>query len=343
MAVATRHPYSRVCRYATYLFAAGLSARRVMENVQRRRCAAWSAARLSSLETVDSDGRQHLVLVVPMYQEQEIAGDAVAFWHMMAETADVDEVVFVTTAKEHDTGQPTTQALLEAALADTRGSRLRHLHCTVVTRFRAAQLNLAVSDARDRYCRRGSGKAGVWIGIYNADSRPEASTFRELQQRAYLRNKTRAYQQLARYVVPDRPGVSRIAVGNAALQTWWTCTHYWARNTRGSGSPHWWACTSPYSTFGHGEFVRLDLLDEIGGFPDFAYADGLLLGWILRLMDEPIGLLASADHAEVPRTGRDLLTQQRAWMQGLLNFGIAMRWTRDSGRRRLAAPEAAML
>ncbi len=278
-----------------------------------------------------------------MYQEQQIAENAAGYWRTLVQTAEVDEVMFVTTAKELDTGRPTTQALLAAALAQAREPRLKLLHCTTVNRFRAAQLNLAVSDSRDRYCGGESGEADVWIGVYNADSRPEGSTFRELRQCARSGKDTRAYQQLARYVVPDRAGVSWVAVGNAMLQTWWTRTHYWARNIRGSRSPHWRASTSPFSTFGHGEFIRLDLLDEIGGFPDFAYADGLLLGWILRLMDEPIGLLASTDHAEVPRTARDLLTQQRAWMGGLLNFGATMRWARDSGRLRLAGPEAVML
>jgi Glycosyl transferase family group 2 len=311
--------------------------------MQDRRCTAWSAARRSSVAGGNGDGCELLVVVVPMYQEELIAAETVAYWHALVQTAEVDEVVFVTTAKEVGTGRPTTQVMLTEALAHLQSSHLRHLHCVTVTRFRAAQLNLAISDARDRHCHSESGKAGFWIGVYNADSRPEPSTFRELRQFADLHRDTRAYQQLARYVVPDRAGVSRVATGNAVLQTWWTRTHYWARNTRGGGSPHWRASTSPFSTFGHGEFIRLDLLDEIGGFPDFAYADGLLLGWIFRLMDEPIGLLASADQAEVPRTARDLLTQQRAWMQGLLNFATTLRWVRDSGRLRLAEPEAAVL
>jgi len=343
MGMATRHRYSSISRRATHLFAAGLLARRAAETVQGRRCTAWSDARRSSVAADNGDGSGRLVVVVPLYQEQQIAGDAVAYWRTLVQTAEIDEVIFVTTAKELDAGQPTTQALLAEVLARAPESRLRHVHCTTVTRFRAAQLNLAVSDARDRYCCGESGEAGVWIGVYNADSRPQASTFRELRQCARLWKETRAYQQLARYVVPDRPGVSWVAGGNAVLQTWWTRTHYWARNTRGGGSPHWRASTSPFSTFGHGEFIRLDLLDEVGGFPDFAYADGLLLGWIIRLMDEPIGLLASTDNAEVPRTACDLLTQQGAWMRGLLNFGATMRWARECGRLRLAAPEAAML
>jgi hypothetical protein len=344
MATVTWHRFSAACRYATYLFAAGLLARRSVEIAELRRCAVWSTGRRFSVAADSSgDGYHHLIVVVPMYQEQQIATEAVRYWQSLVQTAEVDEVIFVTTAKEPGNGLLTTHTLLASALEQAREPKLRLLHCTTVTRFRAAQLNLAVSDARKRYCDDDSRATGVWIGVYNADSRPESSTFRELRQCAGSGKDSRTYQQLADYVVPGRAGVSLAAVGNAVLQTWWTRTHYWARNTRGGGLPRWRAATSPFSTFGHGEFIRLDLLDEIGGFPDFAYADGLLLGWICRLMDEPIGLLASTDRAEVPRTAHDLLTQQRAWMQGLLNFGATARWARDSGRLRLTAPEVAVL
>jgi hypothetical protein len=326
-----------------YLLAAGLLMRRVVEISQVRRCATWSAARLSSVPAGTSDGCQYLGVVVPMYQEQEIAEDTVDYWHRLVQTVEVDEVLFVTTAKEDDSGRPTTHVLLAAALAQANEPRLKLLHCTTVTRFRAAQLNFAVSDARNRHCDDGCGTTGVWIGVYNADSRPAASTFHELRHCVSSGKNARAYQQLADYVVPDRAEVSWVAAGNGVLQTWWTRGHYWARNTRGGGSRHWWSSTSPFSTFGHGEFIRLDLLDEIGGFPDFAYADGLLLGWIFRLMDEPIELLASRDHAEVPRTAGHLLIQQHAWMRGLLNFGATLRWARDTDRLRLAEPEAVVL
>src|SRR5260370_8228616 len=100
--------------------------------------------------------------------------------------------MLVTTAKELDPGRPTTQALIAAALAQAREPRLKLLHCTTVNRFRAAQLNLAVSDSRDRYCGGESGEADVWIGVYNADSRPEGSTFPGFRQSAPPRNDTRA-------------------------------------------------------------------------------------------------------------------------------------------------------
>src|SRR5438034_8965891 len=201
MATAMWDHFSKISRYATYLLAGGLFVRRVLEISQRRRCAAWSAARLSSVAAGTSDGCQHLDVVVPMYQEQAIAADTDDYWRRLVQTVEVDEVLFVTTAKEDDIGWPTTEALLGAALAQTSEPRLGLLHCTTVTRFRAAQLNSAVTHARNRHCDAERGRKDVWIGVYNADSRPAASTFPELRHRVSSDKNTRAYQQLADYVV----------------------------------------------------------------------------------------------------------------------------------------------
>jgi hypothetical protein len=305
----------------------------------------WSRRRLAGLAGHDgsADGELQVVCVVPMYLEQDIAADAVRFWHQLARRARVDQVVFVTTAKERSARQSTSDIV--AAELDALGypGRLSHLHCDEVSRFRAAQLNLAVRRTRYGDGTAGSPASNTWIAVYNADSRPDGTTFAELAQQARAEPGTRVFQQLVDYVVPRRPGTGPTAAGNAVLQTWWTRSHYFARNARGGRDRSWRAAATPYSTFGHGEFVRLDFLDDIGGFPDFAYADGLLLGWICRLRAEPIGLLASRDYAEVPRTAGDLVTQQTAWMRGLLNFGATVGWCRRHGHLRLSGRELAAL
>lgn len=355
MASDTLARWSRLGDHAVTGLAVCLMARRALELATVIRSGRWSRARLAGLTAGDQpvDRGLRIVCVVPLYLEQDIAADTVRFWHHLAARTTVDQVVFVTTAKEQPGRDPTTHDIVAAELAALgHPERVVHLHCDEVARFRAAQLNLAVRQAtRPAAATDGStdgGAAGraartTWIGVYNADSRPADTTFAELAQQIRAEPDTRVFQQLADYVVPDRPGTGAVAAGNAVLQTWWTRSHYFARNTRGARNRSWRATVTPYSTFGHGEFVRRDFLDDIGGFPDFAYADGLLLGWICRLRAEPIGLLASRDDAEVPRTGRDLITQQTAWMRGLLNFGVTVEWCRQHGHLRLTDREVAAL
>ena len=310
--------------------AAALLIRRAAETVQVVACARW-ARRQGVLPAATPAPvlapTVRIVCIVPLYNEQDIAAATVRYWHELTLKAIISQVFFVSTVKEEPADGSTTHELVAQTLAELGDPKsLRLLHWDRPHRYRAVQLNTAVDHLR---C--DAPTADTWVGVYNADSRPDPGTFAELAAKACTDPHTRVYQQLAEYVVPDRGRATLTAAGNAALQTWWTRAHYYARNTAGRRRS-WLAAAVPYSTFGHGEFFRLEFLEDIGGFPDFAYADGLLTGWICRLRGEPIGLLASLDRAEVPRTGADLTTQQYAWMRGLLNFGQSVTWARNTGQ-----------
>lgn len=338
-AMSARWPADRVL---TALVAA-LLLRRVAEAAEVAACARFTRRRRLRHDVAVSRGRApRIVCVVPLFQEGEIAADTVRFWEALTKEPAVGLVVFVSTVKEQPRHGPSTHDLVAAELAKLGSpADIRLIRCEEEHRFRAVQLNAAVDVVRADMAA-GRGPLDTWIGVYNADSRPAAETFDELVSQSATQPSVRVFQQLVEYLVPDRAGSGRTAAGNAALQTWWTRSHYYARSTAGRRK-NWLSAAVPYSTFGHGEFFRLDFLDDIGGFPDFAYADGLLVGWICRLRNEPIGLLASLDYAEVPRTGHDLTTQQFAWMRGLLNFGQAVAWARRSGQLALSPGQLAAL
>lgn len=306
-------------RRALVLASLALALRRLWDLGQLRRCLAWERARLDGLRTTGDVDGPAIHIIVPLYREELLVPSIVAFWCERCEQDRSLRVQLVTTDKEGDAAG-TTADEVRRCLAEGPVPGVEHVHVREVHDFRAAQLNAAVERVR-RSSRRSP--QAPWIGVYNADSRPSPATFRELRAAIARDGTTRAYQQLAQYVVPDSRPASMFMESFAALQTWWTYTRYFGRNTRARSSVRWWARTSPFSTFGHGEFFRVDLLDEIGGFPDFAYADGLLVGWLVRFGDDNIGLLASPDFAEVPRRPGLIVGQHRAWMRGLLNVRTA--------------------
>lgn len=326
------------------MLAASLVTRRVLESRQvRRSLRAGRPGERSGTGSALSGGAR-VVAVVPMYEETALAEDTVRFWRRALRAKTVDAVVLVTTAKETASGRASTHTLLREVLAagEEDHEDLVLLHCQEVCPYRAAQLDMAVAWARDRFASADEANE-LWIGVYNADSRPHLDTFDELRSAIGADPGVRVFQQLVDYVVPDREGAGAVAAGNSVLQTWWTLSHYVARNERGRRGNSLWSRTSPFSTFGHGEFIRADFLQMIGGFPRYAYADGLLLGWVARLAREPIGLLVNRDVAEVPRTGRDLVLQQTAWLRGLLNFGVTVEWCREQNLLRLPASEVRLL
>ena len=338
-------PGGGLARHAVLVVSAALAARRAWGLVQLWRCRTWQAFRLHLLRSIGEATPTPMIhVIVPLYEEQPLVTQIVAFWRERCAVELRVHVQLVTTENE-GAGNGTTAALVRDELARTPSRGVEHLHVDTIHRFRAVQLNAAV-DAIRRSRERAAD--GTWIGVYNADSQPSTSTFAELRTAIARCPSTRAYQQLVRYRLPDGRPASSFMESFAALQTWWTYTTYFARAQRARSAVGWWARTSPLPTLGHGEFFRLDLLDELGGFPDFAYADGLLAGWLVRLHGDSIGLLASPDVAEVPRRPRQIVGQHRAWIRGLLNVRAAARHTPARGgmsraeRRVLVAAQLAI-
>lgn len=296
---------------ALRVLALAATVRRAVDVAHHVRFRRWERRMVVSRGAADASDAE-VTVIVPVYDEASIAEEMVDHWARLVQEVGGVRVTFVTTAKEEG-GPGSTHAALERA--DGVVDRpLTIQRCDTIHRFRCKQLDLVLDvlaravppDRRSRH----------WIAVYNADSKPEPATFTELKQRAEEGQHVRAYQQLVRYHRPATRPSPWYMSGFPAYQTWWTETRYFARQQRGL-RPSWWGRVSPYSTFGHGEFLRLDLALEMGSFPSYAYADGILLGWELRAARERIGLLAARDWAETPRSIRHLVLQHRAWMRGL--------------------------
>jgi hypothetical protein len=282
---------------------------------------AWDRQRRDLIATAPGND-DRISVVVPLYEETEIVEATLAFWSAAVEAVPGLDVLLLTTEKE-GTAAGSTHHLLQQADPTTFPPGLRVLHCPHVHRYRAAQIDVAIEAVRDGCARRGGDPSHHWIAIYNADSRPELATFTELRVLARRDRTTRAYQQLVDYFVSNERPASPWMEPFAVAQSWWIHAR-WFRETRRALVPRSTRRRTPLTTFGHGELLRLDLMTELGSFPAYAYADGLLLGWELRATGEQLGIVASHDWAEVPRRLSDLVVQHRAWFRGMLTLPEAL-------------------
>jgi hypothetical protein len=186
--------------------------------------------------------------------------------------------------------------------------------------FRAEQMNFVVRDVAAKLP-----PADTYIGVYNADSLPDLDTLRLLaldacRERRITGQFPPAYQQAVRYFVPRRAGHAIAAHAVAAFQTTFVFAHFLRRFR--SATP---GGAVPVTFAGHGEFVRLDALIGVGLFPNYAYADGLLLGWEVAFARLAISVLPCCDHCEVPADIKTLVRQHTAWFVGLLNLNAVVR------------------
>lgn len=290
------------------------------------RALATARARLEALGAVRDPPDVYLLL--PLLDESALVDDLLDHFARLWTDGGRLRVLLITSDKETNGDSRAvnpTRAAVEAHLARLRGDRADrfvHLHWDRPHRFRAAQLNHAVEwIVRDL----GRDPERVFVGVYNADSRPDLDSVAVLQRFVSASAEpVVAVQQPARYFVPSRHEGPLGLRSVGALQTLWTLAQHAASLRRGRAAAVGRSAVDALlqtscTTFGHGEFVRLDALRKIGGFPAFAYGDGLLLGWTLRLHGHRLHLLPAWDHCEVPPDMREVLRQHHAWAVGILN------------------------
>jgi hypothetical protein len=293
--------------------------------------------RNTALESDLSKNWPHLIVFLPLFQEQVLLEQILEHFAQLLYPRDRIQILLITTQKEKTAG-PTTRQRIDELLPDV-GYQFTHLHYPVQHQFRAAQLNFALERVETR-----AAPSETFIGVYNADSLPDIDSLILLAKDAALFKQGHgaypcAYQQPVRYFVPERHDRSgEVMHSAAAFQTLWTMAHFARRLLKAEKSaradrrgPY---TKLPVSFLGHGEFIRLDVLREVGCFPDQAYGDGLLLGWILVLKGFPIRVLPAFDHCEVPPHWRALIRQHAAWFLALWNLGTAVRITSTVGSRR---------
>ncbi len=190
---------------------------------------------------------------------------------------------------------------------------------------RAYQLNTAfdIIKKKSLECKRNS--RYTFVGVYDADSYPDQDVLAYIDWRISTDSHITALQQILDYQLNideiEQVRFSRLLKANAYYQAAWNGIFEIPRFLRTNSSllrnkvP-----TFPPYCMGHGEFIRLDVLIEIGGFSVKGYADGIQLGFALtnkRILIEPIPLF---DYCESPTDLTTLIHQHSLWFAGNLQI-----------------------
>lgn len=244
------------------------------------------------------------------------------------------KLVIVTTEKEQTLVKnlsQTTHALVSSFLKKSPGIQEKVLLLNYPKKHgkMAHQLNFAVK-AIERRLQLLPEK--VYLGFYNADSRPHPKTlngvlnlvnlnFREpllvAQQSSIF---TKNFLELERN---KNIFLRTFLQASAIFQTRWTLAHEIPRFLRQSkifGSSSFLQKYALTHCVGHGLFLRLDFLKQLGYFSQETVTEDIFLGFLIRALGkriEPIPLLESA---ESPSSIFSLMRQKYVWFWGPLDY-----------------------
>ena len=98
-------------------------------------------------------------------------------------------------------------------------------------------------------------------------------------------------------------------------------------------------CGSYYRSLylnGHGQFLSMELYDEINGVPEKVITDGIQIGYRLSLIGEPIGTIPAFCSDDVPNKISSIIHQHRRWYAGSIQYQEAFSWAKIYTKRKFS-------
>jgi cellulose synthase/poly-beta-1,6-N-acetylglucosamine synthase-like glycosyltransferase len=302
-------------------------------------------AELPSEETLERSAATPVFLhLVPAYQEPDIAATAGALVASRYPHGRL-HVVVVTKEEEARSPHPLMAAAtgelvrrLRDSLPPYQQKRLSHLAMPGAGR-KAQQLNWAL---RPEHLREILGPdydpARVFVGVSDADSVPDPDTYRWIAHRELTGPGALAYQgiplSLANYDRLDIRGricaiqqssificvsIARLINEVKRIRLFETLAGRWPRLGR-AARPLFELCfRRSQICLGHNQFVRLDVLQAVGGFPTSGATEDSTLGYALGARGILIEAMPMLELTDLPETTEKVIRQNARWYLGVLD------------------------
>lgn len=273
-------------------------------------------------QAVDTAPQTNLVILLPMLEEQGLAAEAVEYFAKLPYPRNLYHVVVATSGRENKKHGFTTTTIVERLLGNSDLAHCSVFETNGLDTCKADQLNQALQwlDQSD---------LDWWtedtvVGVYDADSRPETDSLLEVGQVAREHTEVNVFQQPALYLLGFnrlRKGVLGAYLRSRPLYNLRFCLYrelpaflrsFSAKGQQSCGVSG--LCQSPNHLLGHGEFIRLQTLRAIGGFPP--PSGDTSLGTILSYRGEAIWPLSRFDIGQTPDSILMLVLQGATWYAG---------------------------
>lgn len=324
-----------------YSFTCALLAACLVKALLANRNISRSISLVSGSETaIDPAKAPNLAIIICALREGAILTDTAEFFLNLPYPANKLRILFVTTEREHaETAGHGGQATPDLAnsLAQQH-ARVLHLHYPDASGHKPEQMNYAVQHVRALIPEWSS--EDVFLGFYDADSRPDPRVLGQFAEQATHSPQARAFQHSAVYLgnflaFKKRPIFERLILqALAARQTRFAFAYEMPRIQRvfdystSQDTSILGSCTYA-PCIAHGLFIKHSLAEEVP-FPTNFFSEDMAWGFIMAARKEPIALLGCVDWSEIPASIGQAFAQMARWVQGPYFAGRYVRLVRET-------------
>jgi hypothetical protein len=233
--------------------------------------------------------------------------------------------------------RPTTADVARSLLAelnlDVGRSAFRHWPVSADVGSKVGKLNHAIDQWLPTYRANG---AVTYVGVYDADSLPDLAVFQQIAAEVARRSAAEEplpaiLQQVSCYCrnLPSLKGTTGLlSLADAIAQTRWALGFEFPLYAKYSKAVRSGRIRPLVYCVGHGCFVSVDFLQQIGGFPRVSPTDDLALGYVASALGAEVVPIAALDYCEVAPDPVQSTRQARFWFSGSTHFWHDLRYAR---------------
>ena len=255
--------------------------------------------KINKKKTIKNQFNGKVIIVIPCLYEQSIIIDTINYFLNLISDLPNIELVIVTTEKEKKNKFKTTKEIVSNYIKNNNITQIKHYHYPEKEGIMADQLNY-VLKFYDK-------DSNSYFSVYNADSRPNENTIKELLKTIQINNCPYIIQQYS-YAFSNLDNISLIMKGFALYQSNFKIKYGLINSTFSSKFLYTYVV-------GHGLYIRLDLLKDMNGFTNQFWCEDIYLSSNLRNKNIKIVPLLLLENMETPKKFTILIKQNATWFK----------------------------
>ena len=302
----------------------------------------WLSTNSQKVRLQTNKNEYNFILLIPVLREQKIIIRTIKHFLRLNYNKKNLKIFFISTEKEFEKSgknEENTIDIIKKLQQKTNNihglNLIELLHYPDQNGKMVDQLNFAF----DHILTNNINLNKTFVGIYNADSRPNFNTLNTISQMANKSN-CKIYQQSAVFFdnfneLKNNNNflTEKLLKTNSLLQTRWTLVHEIPRFIMQSYFLNKFNKKLFLShCVGHGLFIQGNFLQEIRKMPDKTLTEDLFFGYILSLLGKSINPLPIMESAEMPNKFILSLKQKYIWFFGPLEHFAYQKYSKENFR-----------
>ncbi len=255
----------------------------------------------SNIKQVNKNSKE-LIIAIPVLREQKCIEDTIKHFNTIAKDLPIVLITTQKEIKENLTNQKTTQDIIKERIIP-KYKNVYLINYPYTTGYMANQLNYMLENLENIFNRK-IDLDKTYLALYNADSRPNENTFKEIKQKI----ETKEILQQYSYCMQNYEKNGGISKGFAIYQS------------------NFELKTGLINTFfksnilythvvGHGLVINMKLLKELGNFNTEFWCEDIYLGIQLKFNNIKVMPLLTLENIETPDKLSKIIKQNSVWFK----------------------------